>query len=134
MSCIVIITGNIGQDAIISYTRQQECLARFSVADTSHFKDKESGEKKEKTEWHNCIAFGKLAEICREVVKKGKPCYLVGTIQYRKASDSQENKVYTNIRIHEIKVFENRNLDNVVNVVSHADVSQPPEFDDEVPF
>lgn len=79
----VIIMGGLGRDPEIRFMPNGEAVANFSVATTETWKDK-SGAKQEKTEWHNVVAYRKLAEIIGEYLKKGSQCYLEGKLQTRK--------------------------------------------------
>ena len=76
-----IIVGNLGRDPEMSYTPAGLAVAKFSIATSEEWKDKATGEKKTKTEWHRIVAFGRLAEICGEYLSKGKQVYLEGRIQ-----------------------------------------------------
>jgi single-strand DNA-binding protein len=76
-----IIVGNLGRDPEISYTPAGLAIAKFSIATSDEWKDKATGEKKEKTEWHRIVAFGRLAEICGEYLSKGRQVYIEGRIQ-----------------------------------------------------
>ena len=76
-----ILVGNLGRDPEMSYTPAGLAVARFSIATSEGWKDKATGEKKTKTEWHRIVAFGRLAEICGEYLSKGKQIYVEGRIQ-----------------------------------------------------
>ena len=80
----VILVGNLGQDPEIRYTADGRPIANFSIATSESWKDKNSGEKREKTEWHRVVVFGKLAEICGEYLSKGRQVYIEGKLQTRK--------------------------------------------------
>ena len=71
-----IILGNVGQDPEVRYMPDGTAVANLSIATSEAWKDKQTGEKKEKTEWHRCNAFGKLAEIIQQYVKKGSKLYV----------------------------------------------------------
>lgn len=73
-----IIVGNIGQTPESASTAGGTSVANFSVATTATWNDKETGEKNERTEWHNIVAFGKLADICIEYLDKGRQVYIEG--------------------------------------------------------
>ncbi|MEK6790449.1 MAG: single-stranded DNA-binding protein [Deltaproteobacteria bacterium] len=90
----VIILGNLGKDPEIRYAPSGIAVTTFSVATTESWKDKE-GNKQDKTEWHRVVAFGKLAEICGEYLKKGKQVYIEGKIQTRSWEDKDGVKKYT---------------------------------------
>ena len=80
----VILVGNLGQDPEIRYTADGRPIANFSVATSETWNDKGSGERREKTEWHRVVVFGKLAEICGEYLSKGRQVYIEGKLQTRK--------------------------------------------------
>ena len=88
-----ILIGNLGKDPELRYTPNSQAVATFSLATTEKWKDKE-GKFQEKTEWHNIVAWGKQAEICKEYLKKGSPVYVEGRIQHRSYDDKEGNKKY----------------------------------------
>ena len=90
-----IILGNVGNQPEIKSTQDGRTVANFSVATSESWKDKNSGEKKEKTEWHRVTAFGNLAEIVKNYVKKGSKVYVEGSIQTRKWTDKEGVERYT---------------------------------------
>ena len=90
----VILIGNLGKDPEIRYTPQGAAVCNFSLATSRAWKDKD-GNKKEETDWHNIVAFGKLAEICGEYLSKGRQVYIGGRIQTRSWDDKDGNKKYT---------------------------------------
>jgi single-strand DNA-binding protein len=77
----VILVGNLGRDPEISYTQSGTAVAKFSIATSEQWKDKATGEKREQTEWHRIVAFGRLAEICGEYLSKGRQIYIEGRLQ-----------------------------------------------------
>lgn len=79
----VILVGNLGRDPEVRYMPNGEAVANFSIATTDTWKDK-SGQKQEKTEWHNIVMYRRLAEIAGEYLKKGRPVYVEGRLQTRK--------------------------------------------------
>lgn len=90
-----IILGTLGQDPEIRHTQNGTAIANLSVATNESWKDKQTGEKQERTEWHRVSIFGKLAEICGEYLRKGSQVYLEGRIQTRKWQDKDGNDRYT---------------------------------------
>lgn len=88
------LIGNAGKDAEVRYTGTGKAVASFSVATTDSWKDKASGQLQERTEWHNIVAWDRLAEICGEYVKKGTKVYIEGRIQNRSYDDKDGNKRY----------------------------------------
>ena len=91
----VIIVGNLGRDPETRYLPSGEAVTNISVATTSTWKDKASGEKKEETEWHRVSAFGRLAEIMGEYLKKGSQVYIEGKLRTRKWQDKEGKDRYT---------------------------------------
>ena len=91
----VILVGNLGQDPEIRYMPNGNAVANFSVATSESWKDKQTGENRDRTEWHRVVVFGKLAEIAGEYVKKGTQVYLEGQLQTRKWQDQAGNDRYT---------------------------------------
>lgn len=77
------IIGRLGQDPTLKYFTSGDAVCNFSIATSESWKDKNTGEKKEKTEWHRIVAFRKLAEICGEYLSKGSQIYLSGKLQTR---------------------------------------------------
>lgn len=90
-----IIVGNLGNDPEIRHTAGGAAVANISIATVESWKDKNSGEKQEKTEWHRVIAFGRLAEIIGEYLRKGSQVYIEGRIQTRKWQDKDGQDRYT---------------------------------------
>jgi len=91
----VIIVGNLGKDPETKYMPSGDAATNFTVATTESWKDKATNEKKEATEWHRISAFGKLAEICGEYLKKGSQVYIEGKIKTRKWQDKEGVDRYT---------------------------------------
>ena len=90
-----ILIGRLGSDPEVRYTPSGVAVANFSVATSEEWKDKDSGEKKERTEWHRIVAWRRLGEICGEYLSKGKQVYIEGRIQTRSWDDRDGNKKYT---------------------------------------
>ena len=90
-----IILGRLGRDPEVRYTPSGDAVCNFSVATTESWKDKQTGEKKERTEWHRCVAWRQLGEICGEYLTKGKQVYIEGRLQTRSWDDRDGNKRYT---------------------------------------
>ena len=134
-----IILGNLGQDPEVRYTQSGTAVANFSVATTETWKDKNTGEKQEKTEWHRCSAFGKLAEICGEYLHKGSKVYIEGKIQTRKWQDqSGQDRYTTEIVLSEMQMLDSRS-DMQQQPARRQPAQQQPsppagDFDDDIPF
>ena len=91
----VILIGNLGQDPDIKSTAAGASIANFSVATSESWKDKNTGQQVEKTEWHRVVAFNRLAEIIGQYVKKGSKIYIEGSLRTRKWQDKEGKDHYT---------------------------------------
>lgn len=91
----VILIGNLGQDPEVRYLPQGGAVTNITLATSESWRDKQSGEMKEKTEWHRVVVFGKLAEIAGEYLKKGSQVYIEGQLQTRKWQDQQGQERYS---------------------------------------
>lgn len=90
-----ILIGNLGRDPEIRYSPSGAAVANVNIATTDSWKDKQSGEQQERTEWHRVVFFGRLAEVVGEYLKKGSQVYVEGRIQTRKWQDKEGNDRYT---------------------------------------
>ncbi len=90
----VILIGNLGKDPEIRHTASGAPVANFSIATNEAWNNKD-GQREERTEWHRVVAFGKLADICGQYLKKGKQVYIEGRLQTRSWEDRDGNKRYT---------------------------------------
>ena len=101
--------GNLGRDPESRYTASGEAICNFSIACTETWKDKQTGERKEMTEWVRISAFGKLAEICSQYLKKGSQVYVEGSLRTRKWTDKEGQERYTTeIRCDDMKMLGSR--------------------------
>lgn len=91
----VIIVGTLGNDPEVKYSASGSAIANLSVATSEQWKDKQTGEKKEQTEWHRVVIFGKPAEIAGEYLRKGSQVYIEGQLRTRKWTDSNGVDRYT---------------------------------------
>jgi single-strand DNA-binding protein len=91
----VIIIGNLGKDPEVRYMPNGTAVANISVATTRNWKDKQSGEKQEETEWHRIVFYDRLAEIAGEYLAKGRPVYVEGRLKTRKWQDKDGVDKYT---------------------------------------
>lgn len=141
----VILVGNLGQDPEIRYMPNGNTVANFSVATSESWKDKQTGEQKDRTEWHRVVVFGKLAEIAGEYVKKGTQIYLEGQLQTRKWQDqSGADRYTTEVVINPLggtlQILGARSVDSNQQQSSQpnnrpAPKDEPPmDFDDSIPF
>lgn len=136
----VILIGNLGKDPEIRTTPQGTTLARFSVATSTTWKDA-SGAKQEKTEWHDIVAWEKLAQICGEYLHKGKMVYVEGSLQTRSWEDQAGQKRYkTEIKASNVVMLSKR--EDGARSAGAREVAETPEpataggggYDDDVPF
>lgn len=135
-----IIVGRLGRDPEVRYTPSGVAVANFSVATSEEWKDKDSGEKKERTEWHRIVAFGKLGEICGEYLSKGKQVYIEGRIQTRDWEDQNGVKRYTTeIVASQMQMLGTKDDASAVRtevppVAEFPGTQGPASEDDDIPF
>jgi single-strand DNA-binding protein len=91
----VILIGNLGRDPEVRYTPSGSAVCNVSLATTRNWKNKDSGEKVEETEWHRVVFYDRLAEIAGEYLKKGRPIYVEGRLKTRKWQDKDGVEKYT---------------------------------------
>jgi len=91
----VIIVGNLGQDPEVRYSGNGSAIANISIATSESWKDKNTGQMQEKTEWHRVVMFNRLGEIAGEYLRKGSKVYVEGKLQTRKWQDQQGQDRYT---------------------------------------
>ena len=117
----VILIGNLGNDPDVRYTAGGSPIANVSLATTDSWRDKESGDLQERTEWHRIVFFGRLAEIVSEYLRKGSKVFVEGRLQTRKWQDRDGNERYTT----EIVANEMQMLDSKSS--AGDDFSGPPK-------
>lgn len=140
----VILIGNLGADPEVRFTQNGTPVATFRIATTERWKGQD-GEMHEQTEWHNLVAWRRLAEICGEYLAKGARIYVEGKLQTRKWQDQHGNDRYTTeIVVKEMKMLTprstngtpreetNRHQDNKNR--QSAPLPEPPPMSDDVPF
>ncbi len=91
----VILVGNLGNDPDVKYTADGRAIANISLATTESWKDRNTGEQQDRTEWHRVVFFNRLAEIVSEYLKKGSQVYVEGKLQTRKWQDQSGQDRYT---------------------------------------
>ena len=157
----VILVGNLGNDPEVKYMPSGGAVANITVATSDTWKDKQSGESQERTEWHRVVMFGRLGEIAGEYLRKGSKVYIEGRLQTRKWQDKSGVDRYTT----EIIAAEMQMLDGRGSAVQNQSsgefdggmasapapsptqnrpmaapskpapmASPPPDFDDDIPF
>lgn len=133
-----MIIGRLGKDPDLKYLQSGQAVAKFSVATDDSWTDKASGEKKSSTEWHNIVAWGKLAEICGEHLHKGSLVYVEGKIQTRSYEDQNGTKRYiTEISISDLQMLDSKGAGSQSQEAGHPATSssdKPLITDDDVPF
>jgi len=145
----VILVGNVGQDPEIRSTQDGREIANFSIATSESWKDKNTGEKKDKTEWHRVVVFSQgLVGVIKNYVKKGTKLYIEGSLQTRKWTDNQGvEKTTTEIVLQNynstLQILDSRERNSSSNdsyqssnskKSSNRDEIAVEENDDEVPF
>lgn len=95
----VILLGIVGKDPEMKHSSSGNAVTTFSLATNDHYRDKRTGEKIEKTSWHNCVAFGKNGELMGEYVRKGAKLYIDGSIDYQEYERDGVKKYITKITV-----------------------------------
>ena len=139
----VILVGNLGADPETRYMPSGSAVTNLSIATSEQWKDKQSGEQKERTEWHKVVMFDRLAEIAAEYLRKGSQVYVEGKLQTRKWQDRDGNDRWTTeVRANEMQMLGGRGGGGSAPMSSGSGSGQssappqPPadEFDDDIPF
>lgn len=108
----VILVGNIGKDPETRYTAGGAAITNITLATSESWKDKQSGEKQERTEWHRIVFFNRLAEIAGEYLRKGSQVYVEGSLRTRKWQDqSGQDRYTTEIVANEMQMLGSRGGD-----------------------
>ena len=136
------LIGNLGADPEIRYTNSGSAVANVRLATAESWRDKDSGEQQERTEWHRVVFFGRLAEIVEQYLRKGSQVYVEGRIQTRKWQDRDGNDRYTTeIVANEMQMLGGRGGGggDAVEPPNEAPAkasAEPPldDFDDDIPF
>lgn len=136
----VILIGNLGKDPELKYTTAGAAVATFSLATDESYKDQE-GNLQQKVQWHNIVAWRKLAEICGEYLKKGSKVFVEGRLQYRSYDDKNGVKRYvTEVVMDNMLMLDSRGANAggaVPSAGAEADVppaAQPSDSPDDLPF
>ncbi len=137
-----IVVGNLGRDPEVRYSANGNAIANVTIATTDSWKDRQSGERQEKTEWHRVVFFGRLAEIAGEYLKKGSQVYVEGRLQTRKWEDRDGNERYTTeIVAADMQMLGGRSGGGDTQGGSAPDFgetssgsSSSGDFDDDIPF
>ena len=125
----VILVANCGQDPEVKFMPNGNAVANVTVATSESWKDKNTGETQERTEWHRVVFFRRLAEIVGEYVKKGSKIYVEGRLQTRKWQDqSGQDRYTTEIIADQMQMLDSRGGQQ------QRQASMPDNFDDDIPF
>lgn len=152
----VTLIGRLGTDPEIRYTPSGSAVTNVSLATSRRWKDKQSGEQREATEWHRIVFFNRLAEIAGEYLKKGSLAYIEGNIRTQKWQDkSGQDRYTTEIVAEQMKMLDSRSggtsnfneaqsnqatseqkppSDNQQQPSSASDAPPAEDFDDDIPF
>lgn len=135
----VMIIGRLGRDPEIRHTQHGTAITSFSVATSEKWKDKNSGQEQEKTEWHNLVSFGKQAEILEKYLKKGSQVYIEGSLQTDKYEKDGQTHYSTKIKISGFQFLDGKS-DQPHDNQDRQQTRQPdqnrqePEDSDSIPF
>lgn len=143
----VILIGNLGSDPEARYMTNGNAVVSVNVATSTSWKDKQTGETQERTEWHRVVFFNRLAEIVNEYLKKGSKVYIEGSLRTRKWTDKNNVEKYTTeIIADEMQMLDGRggsqqtsdsHREQTSSAPSKSASAQPAptaDFDDDIPF
>ncbi len=141
----VILVGNLGADPEIKYMPSGSAVANVNVATTDYWKDKKTGERQERTEWHRVVFFNRLAEIVGEYLHKGSQVYVEGRLRTRKWQDNSGNDHYTTeVVANDMQMLGGGGRGAASNFDSPPPSQETPtkttseastdDFDDDIPF
>ena len=132
----VILLGNLGADPELRTTAGGDAVATISIATSDSWKDKNTGEEQQKTEWHRVVFFRRMAEVVGQYLKKGSSVYIEGQLQTNSYEDKNtgEKKFSTQIVARDMQMLGSRNSSETQsNSTEEASMDQTP-LDDEIPF
>ena len=139
----VILVGNLGQDPEVKYTAGGAAVTTLSLATSESWKDKDTGQDQEKTEWHRVVLWRRLAEIAGEYLKKGSKVYIEGQLQTRKWEQDGQTRYTTEVVGRDMQFLDSRGNPSSDNSSSYEDFNQDmgsqnlPDSgitDDDIPF
>jgi single-strand DNA-binding protein len=145
----VILIGNLGRDPETRYAQGGGPITSFSVATSENWRDRTSGEMQERTEWHNVVCFGRLAEIAGEYLRKGSKVYLEGSLRTSSWEQEGQKRFKTEIMARELQMLDSRGSMGSGDAApsgfeprrqtdSRSDnrptLAEEPVFDDDIPF
>ena len=139
----VILVGNLGQDPEVKYTAGGAAVTTLSIATSDSWKDRDTGEDQERTEWHRVVLWRRLAEIAGEYLKKGSKVYVEGQLQTRKWEQEGQTRYTTEIIARDIQFLDSKGTSSNTQSPENSDTSSNesiPEAgeaqmeDDDIPF
>jgi len=104
----VILIGNLGRDPETRYSQGGNAVTNFSVATTENWRDRQSGEQQERTEWHNVVCFARLAEIAGEYLRKGSKVYIEGSLRTSSWEQDGQKRYRTEIMARDLQMLDSR--------------------------
>ena len=122
----VILIGNLGRDPETRYTQNGSAVTQFSVATTENWRDRNSGEQQERTEWHNVVCFARLAEIAGEYLRKGSKVYIEGSLRTSSWEQDGQKRYRTEVMARELQMLDSRGGGGGANFQSGG---APSQFD-----
>jgi single-strand DNA-binding protein len=136
----VILIGNLGSDPEVRYTPDGTAVANFNIATSDEWTDKDTGERKKRTEWHRIVAWRKLGEICGEYLSKGKQVYVEGKLQTRSWEKDGVTRYTTEVIASDVQFLGSRNTGDTYRQSESArsqgyeESSRTTRQDDDIPF
>jgi single-strand DNA-binding protein len=134
----VILIGNLGKDPEVRYMPSGSAVANVTIATSEQWKDKQSGERQERTEWHNVVFFNRLAEIAGEYLKKGSKVYIEGSLRTRKWQDKNTgaDRYTTEIVASDMQMLDSRGGEGggQRQHPPREEAMAEPDLDDDIPF
>lgn len=145
----VILIGNLGADPETRYMPSGDAMCALNIATSETWKDKTSGERKESTEWHRLVFFGRLAEVAGQYLRKGSKIYVEGRLKTRKWQKDGQDRYTTEIHVNDMKMLDGKPADGEQRAAPRQEQSRPAgaqhgsahggqggfgNFDDDIPF
>ncbi|TDJ36970.1 MAG: single-stranded DNA-binding protein [Gammaproteobacteria bacterium] len=142
----VILIGNLGRDPETRYSQGGNPITNFSIATSDSWRDKQSGEQQERTEWHNVVCFSRLAEIAGEYLRKGSKVYIEGSLRTSNWEKDGQKHYRTEVIARELQMLDGRGGGGGGGPPNGFESSAPPsqpqnaptltddDFDDDIPF
>ncbi len=146
----VILIGNLGRDPETRYSQGGNPVTNFSVATTENWRDRQSGEQQERTEWHNVVCFSRLAEIAAEYLRKGSKVYIEGSLRTSSWEQDGQKRYRTEVMARDMQMLDSRGGGGAPTgfessgggqqqpqrapADNAATLSDDSDFDDDIPF